>query len=238
VGTLTSFKAHKLLTEKSGFYGNGLRHIIEPYADYLYRDSSIPTNQLYQFDEIDALGNRNEIRFGVRNFIQTKRGAKRIANFLDADIFTSYRLDYSEDGNPFGPVGADLQMSLSDRFRIQSDLEYDMYAGKFNDYNARLNYTSADQSQYAVAYRYLEGSRSLISTSAELFPNDDWSYNFMMSYDSTWQEWRERRVMVNHRFDCIGMGVGLKLDEDDEMSLWFQLWLTAFGKPDNMGRIR
>ena len=238
VGTLASFKAHKVLTEKSGFYGDGLRHIIEPYADYLYRDSSIATNLLHQFDEIDALDNRNEIRFGLRNFIQTKRGAKRIVNFLDADVYTSYRLDYSEDGNPFGPLGADLQMSLSDRFRIQSDLEYDMYAGKFNDYNARLSYTSADQSQYAVSYRYLDGSRSLISTSAELFPNDDWSYNFLVRYDSTWQEWRERRVMVNHRFDCVGMGVGVKFDEDDELSLWFQLWLTAFGKPDNMGRIR
>ena len=238
LGTLTSFKSHKVLSEKSGFYGDGLRHIVEPYADYLYRDSSISTNQLYQFDEVDALDNRNEVRLGVRNFIQTKRGAKRTVNFLDADVFTTYRFEPMDDGHDFGPLEADLQMSLSDRFRIQSDLEYDMYDNKFEDYNARLKYTSADQSQYAVEYRYLDGSRSLISTSAELFPNDDWSYNFLLRYDSTWKEWRERRVMINHRFDCVGLGVGVKLDEDNELSMWFQLWLTAFGKPDNMGRIR
>ena len=237
-GTLTSFKSHKVLTEESAFYGDGLRHIVEPYAEYLYRDSSIATNQLYQFDEIDALDDRNEIRFGVRNFIQTKRGATRIVNFLDADVFTAYRFNHAEDGNAFGPLEADLQMILSDRFRIQSDLEYDMYESKFNDYNARIKYTSADQSQYAVEYRYLDGARSLISTSAELFPNDNWSYQFLLRYDSTWEEWRERQVMINHRFDCVGMGVGIKLDEDDELSFWVQLWLVAFGKPEGMDRIR
>ena len=238
LGTLASFKAHKVLTDKSGFYGEGLRHIVEPYAEYLYRDSSIATNKLYQFDEIDALDNRNEVRFGLRNFIQTKRGAKRIVNFLDADVFTSYRLDHAEDGNDFGPLEADLQMRLTDRFRIQSDLEYNMYDSRFNDYNARASYTSKDQSQYAVEYRYLDGERSLISTSAELFPNDDWSYFFRLRYDSTWKEWRDREIMVNHRFDCVGMGVGLKVDEDDELSLWFQLWLTAFDRPTVQDRIR
>lgn len=238
-GTLSSFKAHKLLTDKNGFYGDGLRHVVEPYAEYLYRNSSISTNKLYQFDEIDALDDRNEVRFGLRNFIQTKRGAKRIVNFLDADVFTSYRFDRPEGEDAIGPLEADLDLRLTDRFRLQSDLKYDMSSGSFRDYNARARYTTADQSRYAVEYRYLDGTRSLISTSAELFPNDDWSYYFLARYDTTWDEWRERRVMINHRFDCLGMGVGVKVDEDDEISLWLQLWLTAFDKPTYMDdRIR
>jgi hypothetical protein len=237
-GTLAAFKAHKVMTQKSGFYGDGLRHIIEPYAEHLYRDTSIATNRLYQFDELDALDRRNEVRFGLRNFIQTKRGAKRTVNFLDADIFTTYRLEREYGENNFGPLGADLQMNLTDRFRIQSDLEYDMDTDDFEDYNARFNYTTADQSRYAVEYRYLNGSRSLISTSADLFPNDKWSYYFLARYDSTWGEWRDRAIMVNRRFDCVGMGVGFKVDEDDELSLWLQLWLTAFDKPTHTNRIR
>lgn len=233
LGTLAAFKARKVLTEKSGFYGTGLRHILEPYADYSYRYASgVETNDLYQFDEIDTFGDRNEVRFGLRNFIQTKRGAKRIVNFLDADLYTAYRLDPLDDGNEFGPVDADLQMLLTDHFRIQSDLEYDMYDASFNRYNARLKYQTDDLSEYAFEYRYLSDTRSLYAASVDLFPNDDWSYQFLARYDTTFGEWRDRRVMVNHKFDCVGMGVGFKMDEDDELTLWFQLWLTAFGRPD------
>lgn len=233
LGMLTSFKAHKVLTEKSGFYGDGLRHIIEPYAEYLYRvEPNVVFPNIYQFDETDRLAGFNGVIFGMRNFIQTKRGAKRIVNFLDADLYTSYLFDSPGDDNKFGPIVADLQMLLTDHFRIQSDLRYDLYDGAFDQYNARLKYRTDDLSEYGFEYRYLSDTRSLYAAAVDLFPNDDWSYQFLMRYDATLNEWRDRRVMVNHKFDCVGMGVGLKMDEDDELSLWFQLWLTAFGRPD------
>jgi LPS-assembly protein len=236
-GTMVSLKAHKKLTGKSGFYGDGLRHIAQPYADYLYRYSDIDPMDLYQFDEIDELDDRNEVRFGLRNFIQTKRGAKRVVNFLDADIHTSRRLNRQNGENAFGPLVADVEMSLTDDFRIQSDLEYDMYAGKFDEYNARAHYRATDFSQYSAEYRYLDGTRSLFAASTELFPNDDWSYQFLVRYDATRNEWQERRFLVSHRFDCVGLGVGLKLDEDDEPSLWVHLWLNAFGSDSEAGRL-
>ncbi len=239
LGTLASFKAHKVMTDKSGFYGDGLRHIIEPYADYSYRpDPSVATNLLYQFDEIDALDRQNEVRLGVRNFIQTKRGDKRIVNFLDSDVYTSYRFDPLNNQEEFGPLVADVQMRLTDRFRIQSDLEYDMYANQFDEYNARLKYMSDDQSEYTFEYRYLNETRSLFAASASLFPNDDWSYQFLARYDATLNQWQDRRILVNHRFDCVGMGLGLRVDEDNQPSLWVQFWLTAFGSPNNISRLR
>ncbi|QHI69679.1 LPS assembly protein LptD [Tichowtungia aerotolerans] len=237
LGTLSSFKAHKKLTDQSGFYGTGLRHVVEPYADYLYRYSDIETNLLYQFDNIDELDDRNEVRFGMRNFLQTKRGARRVVNFLDTDLYTSYRLDRNTGEKDFGPLVANLDMSLTDDFRIQSDLEYDMHAGQFDEYNARAHYLATDSSQYSLEYRYLADTRSLVAASTELFPNNDWSYQFLVRYDATLNEWRERRFLVNHRFDCIGLGLGLKVDEDDEPSLWLHLWLNAFGSDSDSGRL-
>ena len=227
-GTWTSFKAYKTLTEKSGYYGEGLRHIIEPYADYLYRNTSITTNRLHQFDEVDALNGENRIRFGVRNLLQSKRGANRIANILDADVFTTYRFEPVAGDRHFGPLEADVELRLTDQFSILTDLEYDWYQGGFNDFNARAKYTTDDLSEYAFEYRYLDGTRSLFTPSVRLFPNDDWSYELYAQYDGTLGEWRERKLLVNHKFDCLGMGLGLKIDEDDQPMLWVQFWLTAF----------
>ncbi|NQW29086.1 MAG: tetratricopeptide repeat protein [Ignavibacteria bacterium] len=228
LGTLASFKAYKTLTEKSGYYGDGLRHIIEPYADYNYRYSSIHTNRLHQFDAIDALDSENRIRFGLRNFLQTKRGANRIVNFLDADIFTSYRFEPQGTERNMGPLEADVELSLTDHFKIESDFSYDWHKGGFDDFNVRAKYTTDDLSQYAFEFRHLDGERTLFTPSFLLFPNDDWSYGFYAQYDASLGEWRERKFLVNHKFDCLGMGLGIKLDEDDVPMIWVNFWLTAF----------
>jgi len=129
--------------------------------------------------------------------------------------------------NP-GPLEADIELRLTDHFSIMSDFEYDWYQGGFNDFNTRAQYTTDDLSEFAFSYRYLDGERSLYTPSVRLFPNDDWSYEFYAQYDATLGEWRERKILVNHKFDCLGMGLGLKLDEDDVPMFWVQFWLTAF----------
>jgi lipopolysaccharide assembly outer membrane protein LptD (OstA)/outer membrane protein assembly factor BamD (BamD/ComL family) len=236
-GALTSYKAHKVLTEKGGFFGTGLRHVVEPYAEYLYRHSDVQTNALYQFDDIDELNSRNQVRFGVRNFIQTKRGAKRTENFLDADVYTTYRFDYESDEDPFALLGADVELSLTDNFTIQTDLEYNMHESEFERFNARANYQATDDSRYWCEYRYLVDTRSLVTLGADLFPNDDWFYQFLVRYDAENGDWRRRQFMVNRNFDCLGMGLGLKLDEDNVPSLWFNLWLKAFGPKHDFDRL-
>lgn len=231
-GTLASFKTWKLLTDKSGFYGTGLQHVVEPYADYLYRERPNYTpGELHQFDDIDALDKANEVQFGVRNFLQTKRGAKRIANVVDADLFSSYSFDPLVAGQEFGPLGGMLAMSLTDDFSVNADFEYDWYTRNITPANARMTYVTSDQSEYSFGYRYRDdatGRRSLLTTSAKLFPNAKWSYEFGARYDALFEEWEERRILVNHQFDCLGMGLGFRMDEDDETQFWLQFWLTAF----------
>ncbi len=228
LGTLTSFKTYKHLTDKSGFYGDGLRHVAEPYADYSYRATpNLRPADLYQFDDIDALDKQNEIRFGERNFLQTKRGLKRIANFLDADVYTTYRIARSTN-TIFGPLVADAQMSLTDNFYIQSDIAYDWYTKEVTPLNARLWYVSDDQSEYGLEYRYVKGDRSLVATTIRLFPNAAWSYEFLARYDTLTADWEEQKILVNHKFNCIGLGVGYKIDYDNRSMFWIQFWLTAF----------
>ena len=228
-GTLASVKTYKTLSEKSGFYGDGLRHIIEPYADYTYRvNSGLDVNEIFQFDDIDQVDDENSIAFGVRNFLQSKRGENRIANVLDADLQTSYRLDPKETQDDFGPLEGDIEIHLTDKFNIYSDFEYDWYDTAFNDFNARADYTAEDMSYYSLSYRYDRDGRSLYTPHVRLFPNNKWSYEFYAQYDSSYGEWEERRFIINRKFDCVTVGGGLRVDEDNEALFWFQFWLNAF----------
>jgi len=229
LGTLTSFKAYKTLTDKSGFYGDGLRHIIEPYADYSWRPKpNLDPEDLPQFDSIDALDEQNEVQFGVRNFLQTKRGAKRIVNFLDSDVYTVYRLDPANGEKSFSNLVASAELSLTDHLFIKSDLEYNYYTHDLSPANARVKYLADDQSEYSFEYRHLAGVRSLFTPRVKLFPNDKWSYEASASYDRTYDQWYERKILVTRKFDCIGMGVGLKINEYNETQFWIQFWLLAF----------
>jgi len=230
-GTLATLKAYKTLTESSGFYGDGLRHIFEPYADYSYRfDPNLSPKELYQFDEIETLDKENVIRFGMRNFIQTQRGESRIANFLDADLFTSLRLEKEGNEEDIGPLEGDMELSLTDYFNIQADFEYDWYESEFKDFNARFRLMTEDMSEYGFEYRFLNGKRTLYSPYARIFPNDKWSYEFYLQYDSQNGKWYDRQFVVNHKFDCVSMGLGMDIDSDDELTLWFMFWLNAFPK--------
>jgi hypothetical protein len=68
----------------------------------------------------------------------------------------------------------------------------------------------------------------LYSPYARLFPNEKWSADFYLQYDSELGIWHERRFAIRRKFDCIGMGLGLDVDDEDEVTLWFQFWLNAF----------
>lgn len=261
-GVETAFKAYKPLSDKTSFFGEGLRHVVEPYVEYTWRSKpNLRPTDLYQFDgtpsaiygrsrwdefeNIDEFDKRNAVRFGLRNFLQTRRGDNRIVNLLDADIYTAYRFEPLPGQNEMAPLVADAELHLTDQFSVLGDLAYDWHTHDLTPANARVRWVTDDLSEYTLGYRYRQpvdpqdpiGNRSLLTASALLWPNSKWFYEFGVRYDSRHEEWEDRRILINRRFDCIGMGLGLKVDEDDEFQFWMQLWLTAFEKPEtHLGR--
>ena len=56
-GVETSFKAFKELHDQPTIFGNGLRHVAEPFTGYTYSPTpNLERNELPQFDRIDRLG--------------------------------------------------------------------------------------------------------------------------------------------------------------------------------------
>jgi LPS-assembly protein len=229
LGTLTSFKAYKTLTQNEGFYGQGLHSVVEPYADYTYRfKPNLEPDDLYWFDEVDQLDAANEVQFGVRNFIQTKRGEKRIANFFESDVFTTLRFDPLEDENTMGPLEADATLRLTDHFYLKTDFEFEWEEAEFSSYNFSGSYQSENQNLYSLSYRYVQDDYMLITPRVLYRLNEKWFYDLYAQYDVELGEWRDRSVKINRTFDCLSVGVGARIDDDDETTIYLQCWLTGF----------
>ncbi|MCF7848886.1 MAG: outer membrane protein assembly factor BamD [Kiritimatiellales bacterium] len=229
-GAEASFKAYKTLTQRRGFYGDGIRHKIEPYVDYTYRlDPSVGPNDLYQFDHVDTLDERNDIKLGLRNVLQTKRN-KRNTYIVDLDIFTYYRFDHSSMQEDFDYLYADMRMPLTERIMLDVEGAYDWYGGDFPIVDTRLGWHH-DDVILSMEHRYKHNLQSLWTPRVELFPNQKVSLDFYMRYDGENSELEETEVILYYTYCCMRYGLGYRHEDDDNDEVWFTFTLSAF--PDS-----
>lgn len=258
----TSFKAFKVLNEYPNYMGEGLRHVAEPYVRYrLVPEPNIEPNELYQFDSIDRLGERHDIQLGMRNKLQTRRrGGRtvdirteqygridaleeeeeeeevepriRIHDFIDLDTYTIYRVDPGPDENDFDDFFFDLRLRLATWMTIDTKGSYDWYDSELSRVNTRATLRAPDRSSLSLEHRYDRDRRQTLQTRVHLFPRDRWSYEASWRYDIEEGDLDEQRYIVQRRFDCTMLGVGVRgrLDSEDEMEwrAWAQITLLAF----------
>ena len=237
LGFETSFKSFKVLTEEwMGRDDQGLRHIVEPYALYTFvPEPNITPENLPQFDEVDTLDKRNDVRFGVRNKLQTKRRT-RVHDLVDADVWTTYRLDPDEDQHDFTDIYFDTELRLVDWFMVDFDGSYDEYENNISTFNTQLGLIFPDESRLSVEYRYADSTRDQIAAELRLFPNLRWSLDTYGRYAIDRSEFEEKSCFVTHKTSCVGWGLGFK-QIDSDVQVWLQFWLLAFPKSSvNIGR--
>jgi LPS-assembly protein len=232
-GLESSFKAFKILSESGNDFGTGLRHVVEPHANYLFRsDPSVEADELRQFDGIDSIRERNEIIFGARNKLQTKRGGA-IADLIDVDIFTNYRLDPRDDQEDFGGLRIDGDSQPTDKLWLDFDGGYDWYESTVTDANLRLNLDTSTDTRLHLNYGFRDDDKNLLAAGLDYYPTPDWGLGLYSRYDIDESEAEESSISLLHRMDCVGWEVGLRSiagrgEEDDDNELWFQVWLLAF----------
>lgn len=155
-GAEVTFKASRLwpTAQSSLLEVNGLRHIIEPSANYVYVpspttapdklpqfDYELPTlrllpNQFPDYNDIDTIDSQNVIRWGVRNKLQTKREDK-VVNLVDWDVYTDWRLKPGAGQTTFSDLYSDFALRPRSWLLIESLIRYDI-----NDNLLRMSYTS------------------------------------------------------------------------------------------------
>lgn len=262
-GLETSFKAFKALNDHPNYLGEGLRHVAEPYARYtLVPEPNLRPSELYRFDAIDRLDERHDIRFGIRNKLQTRRGrwahtqedefpsvvgdpveearpVIRIHDFIDINTYTIFRIDPDEDENDFDDFFFETRLRLTDWMRIDFDGAYDGYENEINTFNTQLALIARDRSSLGLEYRYRLDQRHTVQAEVVLFPRAKWSYSAYWRYDLDNSELEEHSYLIQRRFDCTMLGIGvrgrLQEDDDTEWRAWAQISLLAF--PDSELRI-
>jgi hypothetical protein len=155
-GAEISFKASRLWpdVENDLFEVNGLRHIIEPSADYVFVPApSVAPNQLPQFDyelpslrllpiefpdynSIDSINSQNAIRWGLHNKLQTKRDGQ-VVNLVDWNVYTDWRIKPNSSQTTFSDLYSDLYLRPRSWLTLESLIRYDIADNDF-----RMSYTT------------------------------------------------------------------------------------------------
>ena len=147
-GAEVSFKASRLWpnAENKLLEVDGVRHIIEPSANYVYvpSPSTAPTqlpqfdyelpslrllpNEFPEYNAIDSIDSQNVIRWGLHNKIQTKRDGQ-VVNLFDWNVYADWRLKPRSDQTTFSDLYSDLYFRPRSWLMLESLLRYDIAGG-------------------------------------------------------------------------------------------------------------
>jgi LPS-assembly protein len=211
--------------------GDGLRHVAEPYLDHTYfAEPDLLPEELPQFDDVDTLDKRNDIKIGMRNKLQTRR-AKQPVDLLDLNVYSYYRIEKEDEDEDFSDLFFDADMNVVSWLPVEFDGSYDMYESEFKTFSTQIAYLMEDASTVAIEYRYRLDLQDLLGFKMELFPHDRWSFEVGYRMDFEEDELEEQSYFIKRTGKCVGWGLGYK-EVDDDQQVWMQLWLTAL--PDTM----
>ncbi|MBE7443903.1 MAG: LPS-assembly protein LptD [Planctomycetia bacterium] len=176
---------------------NRLRHIFVPELRYTY--SPVVTedpNDLYQYDEIDALDSSHIAVVGVKNKFQTKRGEPGYEKTVD---FVDFNLDYYtflsgaglyNDGingiiiRKDNFVNIDFRTQLTDIIAFVSERnEFNMEEFQFDVLSSGLEIYNSPDWQYFIEYRYIRDISSTVILAADYKISEKWSVLVGEKYD-------------------------------------------------------
>ncbi|MBN2163478.1 MAG: LPS-assembly protein LptD [Pontiellaceae bacterium] len=227
-GLEVSMQAARVLSDQEAWYGQGLRHKIEPYMDYMYADSSLKTNRIYRFDAADLLSDENRMRVGLRNVLQTRRSG-RVARFMDVDLYTHYLVDRDGGSNNFGPLFVNARMPLTRRTVVDMDGEIDWNNGTVPFYNTRISHRRSDELKLSLEHLYWRRmDQSLWTPRVDLYPDGRFSFYGYARFEDQDQDIEEFSVGGYVNWCCMRYGLGYHFYDDNDHSIMFSIGISAF----------
>jgi LPS-assembly protein len=173
-GMRVSFKASQLWPEATNslLQVDGLRHIIEPSANYVFvPDPSTPPSQLPPFDaaipsltllpvtfpdynSIDSIDTMNVVRFGLRNVLQTKRDG-RLQDLVNWNLLLDWRLDPKSSQSSLNDLYSALVFRPRTWLAAESQIRYDLNRGDLNLAFHQLTFSPNDRWSWGISHWYL-----------------------------------------------------------------------------------
>jgi LPS-assembly protein len=190
-GLETSFKMSRVFESvQTRTWGlDGLRHILQPFANWSWVNSSknpsnllpldvlsgsskLPAIDFPQFNTLDSISSWDIVRFGVRNRLQTRRDEETL-NWLELESFVDTRIQRPEYSNP-------LLQSVSNPTRPARSPDPGQYSNVFN----RLHWNPLPwlDMQLDSQLPLLDGGYSEINTASNIQVNRDVSFTLGNRY--------------------------------------------------------
>ena len=225
-GAEVSFKAYRLWpgVQNRFFDVDGLRHILEPSADYVFVPRpSVAPNQLPQFDyelpslrllpiqypdynAIDSIDSQNVIRWGLRNKLQTKRDGQ-IVNLVNWNVYTDWRLKPNASQTTFSDLYSDFSVKPRSWLTLESLVRYGLNSGDLTMAYETLTIQPSTVWSWSFGQYYLRedlspsptalGAGNNVFTSTFFYRlNENWGFRMNHYFDAETGRLREQSYSV------------------------------------------
>jgi len=208
-GVGVSFKASQLWPDvtNSLLQVDGLRHIIEPSANYVFVPApSTPPSQLPPFDtelpslmlspvnfpdynSIDSIDTMNVVRFGVRNVLQTKR-AGELEDLVNWNLMMDWRLDPKAGQSSLNDLYSALSFRPRSWITAESQIRYDLDRGNLNLAFHQITFTPSDRWSWGISHWYLRDGfispdeNNFIASTLYLRLDDNWGFRASHTFNA------------------------------------------------------
>src|SRR6185369_13548453 len=124
------------------------------YADYtLIPEPNLTPEDLYQFDSVDQLDERDDVRLGVRQKWQEKQEAGAF-DLVDLDVWTIVNIYQKPDQDVIEFLNWLAEINPTPGWAIRTDGSYFIPDGALNTFDTWLVYNGSQDLEARVEHRY------------------------------------------------------------------------------------
>ena len=190
---------------------DGLRHVVQPYANSSYSYSGEDPAHILQFDRlnqstelapidfpqfnsVDTIDSWTILRLGVRNRLQTRRDSRTL-NWLELDTFVDVNLDRPDfgssildDGGTYSNVVNRLRWNPLPWVYMSVDAQLPLFDRGFTQVNTSLGLMVNSNIQLNLGHRYISDNTfffdsNLLNLGGYFRLNDNWGVSVREQYE-------------------------------------------------------
>jgi LPS-assembly protein len=159
---LGEFEADLATTLERDFFtqsgsGKTLRHQARPYVKYGYIQD-VDQEDLPKFDDVDTVGEKNAVTYGIDNFLNrlssNKSGEDSLADYATLQIEQAYDFRNDVSDEPFSDIYGKLRWKPFNRTALEYKTYYDVYDSQFNSHTFEGRVANSIGDYLSLEYSY------------------------------------------------------------------------------------
>ena len=228
LGMESSIQGSRLLTEKRGWYGDGLRHTVKPYLDYQLSDYSTAVDLLGAIDQWDRRADVNRVKFGFQHRLQTRR-QNQIIRLAEVDLYSHYNTgELNTNQTRVEDLYLDGRLALTDRWTADVWGRLDVHEKKVSELLASIQYSRPNY-HVSLEHLYRDDLASLITIRGSLFPQAALSLEGWVRHNMRGDTFAAGSLMLYyHNSCCLRYGLGYQQLRTDEHQFRVLVELSQF----------